>query len=364
MDRQTYLEINIDNFKNNIEVLEQISSNHGKKIMPILKAYGYGTYVNKVPDLINSFSIIGLAICSEAIEIRKNGFRNDIFILNEPYIEDIDVILNNELIVGVCSSNFIKAIGKRGDYVRIFIEVETGMGRTGVKPEEMQNFIKLIKAYQNIDVVGCYTHFCVADSDSKENTDYTNRQIKIFDETVKVLKSEFPNLKYISSEASDGLLKYNDDEANLTRPGLILYGYEPYEGAFNNLNLKPIAKLKSKISYIKDIGKNESIGYGRSFISDKAMRVATVGIGYADGLPRELSNKGEVVINGKKSRILGIICMDSFMCDVTNIDCNEGDEVFIWDNDLVTLEDIASKCNTINYEIISRISDRVPRIFI
>ena len=364
MDRQTYMEINIGNFNNNVSVLHDLAFNKGKQIMPILKANGYGTYINKVSDIINEFKIIGLAICSEAIELRNNGYSNDILILNEPYIEDIENIIKYNLIVGVSSFKFIDTIGKKGDPIKVFIEIETGMGRTGVKPENLQKCISLVQSYPNIEVVGCYTHFCVADSDSNDNTEFTNRQIRVFDEAVKSLKASFPNIKYISSEASDGLLKYNDQEANITRPGLILYGYEPYVGAFNGLDLKPIAKLKSKISFIKNISENESIGYGRTFISNKPMKIATVGIGYADGLPRELSNKGEVVINGKKSKILGIICMDSFMCDVTDIDCNEGDEVYIWDNDLVTIEDIASKCNTINYEILSRISDRVPRIFI
>lgn len=364
MDRQTFLEINTENFKNNVSVIDRLAFNNGKQIMPILKANGYGTYVNKVPELINQFKIIGLAICSEAIEIRNKGYNNDILILNEPYLEDIENIIKYNLIVGVCSSKFIEAIGKRSEKVQIFIEIETGMGRTGIKFNDLPSFINLVKSYPNIEVIGCYTHFCVADSDSIENTNYTNEQINKFDEAVLALTGEFPNMKYFSSEASDGMLIYNDNLANLTRPGLILYGYEPYSGAFNGLDLEPIAKLKSKISYIKNINANESIGYGRTFISDKPMRIATVGIGYADGLPRELSNKGEVVINGKKSKIVGIVCMDSFMCDVTDIECDEGDEVYIWDNNLVTIEDIASKCNTINYEILSRISDRVPRIFI
>ena len=364
MDRQTFMEINVDDFINNYNIINNLAFNKGKKVLPVLKANGYGTYINKCTDIVNKFEIVGLAICLEGIELRNKGYKNDILILNEPYKEDIENIIKYDLIVGVCSKEFIKAIGVINKPIRIFIEIETGMGRTGVKVKELDQFINLIKEYSNIEVIGCYTHFSVADSFDNDDISYTLRQILDFDEAVKKLKNEFPEIKYFSSEASDGFLRFDDKEANLVRPGLILYGYEPYKGALKDLNLKPIAKLKSKISYLKEIDENESISYGRTFKSSKKMRVATVGIGYADGLNRSLSNQGEVVINGKKSKIIGIICMDSFMCDVTDIDCNEGDEVYIWDNELVTIEDIAEKCNTINYEILARITDRVPRKFI
>ena len=364
MDRQTIMEINVDDFQDNYNVLNRLALSKGKKVLPVLKANGYGTYVNKCPELISQFDIIGLAMCLEAIELRNKGYSNDILILNEPYKEDIDNIIKYNLILGVCSIEFITAIGTLNKPVRIFIEIETGMGRTGIKLNDLAQFVKLVKKYPNIEVIGCYTHFSVADSYANEDIEYTNKQIQDFDKAVKMLKKEFPDIKYFSSEASDGFLRFNDEKANLVRPGLILYGYEPYKGAFNGIDLRPIAKLKSKISYIKEIDENTFISYGRTFKSSKKMKVATVGIGYADGLPRALSNKGEVVINGKKSKILGTICMDSFMCDVTDIECKEGDDVYIWDNELVTIEDIAEKCNTINYEIISRISDRVPRKFL
>ena len=364
MDRQTIMEINVDDFNDNYNVLKKLALSKGKKVLPVLKANGYGTYINKYLKTINQFDIIGLAMCLEAIELRNKGYSNDILILNEPYKEDIDNIIKYNLIVGVCSTEFITTIGSSNKLAKIFIEIETGMGRTGVKVNDLAQFVKLVTKYPNIEVVGCYTHFSVADSYANEDIEYTNKQIQDFDKAVKMLKKEFPDIKYFSSEASDGFLRFNDEKANLVRPGLILYGYEPYKGAFNGIDLRPIAKLKSKISYIKEIDENTFISYGRTFKSHKKMRVATVVIGYADGLPRALSNKGEVVINGKKSKILGTICMDSFMCDVTDIECKEGDDVYIWDNELVTIEDIAEKCNTINYEIISRISDRVPRKFL
>ncbi len=144
-----------------------------------------------------------------------------------------------------------------------------------------------------------------------------------------------------------------------------MYGYDSFKGATKKLNLKPIAKLKSRINFIKTVKVGESISYMRKYIASEQKRVATVPLGYADGIRRSLFEKGEVVINGKKAPIIGVICMDSFMVDVTDIpNVKVGDDVYIWDNNIILLDDIAKKCDTINYEIISTISERVERIFI
>ena len=159
-------------------------------------------------------------------------------------------------------------------------------------------------------------------------------------------------------------MNYNDNVSNMVRPGIIMYGYESFEGALTKINIEPICKLKTKITFIKEVSENESISYSRKYITNKKMTIATIPIGYADGLRRELSNKGAVIVNGKKASILGSICMDSCMIDVTDIESvRVGCDVYIWDNSIRTIEEIASECHTINYEIISTISSRVPRVF-
>ena len=141
----------------------------------------------------------------------------------------------------------------------------------------------------------------------------------------------------------------------------MLYGYYPSEDLKNKINLKPCMKLKSKISFIKEVDEGTSISYGRTYIASKKSKIANVPIGYADGIKRKLSNKGNVVISGKKVPIVGTVCMDSFMVDVTNLDVKIGDDVYIWDNEILTVDEIANQCDTINYEIISTISNRVIR---
>ena len=144
-----------------------------------------------------------------------------------------------------------------------------------------------------------------------------------------------------------------------------MYGYESGEGIKEKIDLKPVCKLKSEITYIKEVEIGTSISYGRKFITKRKSKIATIPIGYADGLKRNLSNKGFVIVNNKKAPIVGSVCMDSCMIDVTDIeDVKVGDDVYIWDNKIITLEEISSLCSTINYEIISTISARVPRKFI
>lgn len=357
MERQTILQVSTNAFFKNINNIQSYVKD--KKLMPVIKANAYGTYINKNLDLIKNFDIVAVAMVSEGIELRKIGYKNEIFVLNQPFMEDIDNIEKYNLTVGVASIEFIRIISKCNYKFNVHLEIETGMGRTGIEIKELEEILSEIKTYSNIDVQGVYTHFAVADVDKE----FTEKQIEIFENSVEIVKKYFPNIKYIHSSASNGLLNFGSKVCNLVRPGIIMYGYEACNSTLNKIKLYPITKLKSKISFIKTIEKGTSISYGRTFVAEKEMKIATVGIGYADGIRRELSNKGEVVINGKKASIVGTICMDSFMVDITDINAKIGDDVFIWDNDIIKLEDVAKKCNTINYEILSTISDRVPRVF-
>ena len=354
MKRTSILEVSKSAFKHNIN---EIKKHTDKEIMPIIKASAYGTYINRNLELIKDFSIVGVALISEAIELRELGFKNEIFTLYQPYLEDIDNIWKYDITVGVCDLNFIKELSKLNNQVRIHLEIETGMGRTGIFLDKLNDVINVIKESDNIIVEGVYTHLSSADNDKE----YTNKQIEIFKKAVEELKKHF-NIKYVHCEASPGI-EYNVDFSNLVRPGLSIYGYKCYE-RFDKLDLIPVAKLKTKISYIKEVPEGTSISYGRTYITDKTTKVATVNIGYADGVKRGLSNKGNVVINGKKAPIIGRICMDSFMVDVTDIDCKVDDDVYIWDNNLINLDDVANELDTISYEIISTITDRVERRFV
>lgn len=357
--RPTVMEVDLDAFKHNVN---QIQNYVGKnvKIMPVIKANAYGTWINKLNNIIDMFDIVAVATVDEAVEIRNNGYSKEIFILNQPYKDEIQKIVNYNITIGISSDSFLEEIGKLQDKIKVHIEIETGMERTGINPDRIIEFIKKVKNYNNIEIEGIYTHLSSADFDDE----YTKKQLKIFDDSVKIIKEMVENIKYIHCSASNGILNYPNSYYNLVRPGIILYGYKSYDKMLEKINLKPICKLKAKITFLKEVPENTSIGYGRSFITTRKTKVATIPIGYADGLSRTLSNKGQVVINNKKFPIIGKVCMDSFMVDVTELEnVSVGEDVYIWDNENITLEDIADLCNTINYEIISTISYRVPRVF-
>lgn len=357
--RATVMEIDLKNFEYNVSQIKKKLEND-VKIMPVIKANAYGTYINKVNKVLNQFDIVAVAIVDEAVELRKQGYDKEIFVLNQPYKTEIEKIVKYNISIGISSDSFLEELGKIDKQLVVHIEIGTGMGRTGINPVRTKEYIDKVKQFKNIKIEGIYTHLSSADCDF----DYTNKQIEGFEKAVTVAKENLDTLKYIHASASNGILNFPRAQYNLVRPGMILYGYKSCDDMEEKINLKPVCKLKSKITYLKEVEKGISIGYSRSFITSRKTKVATIPIGYADGLKRALSNTGEVVINGKKAPIIGKICMDSFMVDVTDLEnVTVGDDVYIWDNEVITVDEIAQICKTINYEIISTISDRVPRVY-
>lgn len=233
------------------------------------------------------------------------------------------------------------------------------MGRTGVHPYRINKYIEHLPS--NIKVEGVYTHLSSADIDDV----YTQKQLKSFNVAVNTAKEMLGDIKYIHAAASNGIVNFPNSYFNLVRAGIIMYGYASADDTLDKIDIKPIAALKGKITFLKTVNPSTSIGYGRSYITNRETKVATIPIGYADGFRRTFSNGWEVMVRGKKVPIIGKVCMDSFMADVTDVpDVELGDEVIIWDNENITIEQLAERCDTINYEILCTISDRVPRVFI
>lgn len=354
--RNTRLEVNLDNFKYNVE---QIKKYTNKEIMPVIKANAYGTYINKRMEIIKEFDIVAVALVTEGIELRKKGYEGNIFILNQPSISDIDDIIKYNLTIGISDFSFLNECIKREASFKVHLEIETGMNRTGIQIEDLNRFLDTnIKS--SLKIEGIYSHFSSADY----NNEYTEQQITVFKEALDICRERGINFKYIHISASNGLLNYNLDFTNLVRPGLLLYGYESYKDCSKKIPLKPVCKLISEVTFIKRVQEGSKIGYDGSYTCDIDSSIATVPIGYADGIRRALSNKGYVYINNRKAPIVGKICMDSFMIDTTGIRVNVGDEVVIFDDEHITLDEVANLCNTISYEILCNISNRVTRVFI
>lgn len=358
--RPTVMEVDLNAFEHNIN---EIKKYVGKdvKLMPIIKANAYGTYINKVNEAINMFDIVGVATVDEAVELRMQGYKKEIFVLNQAYKDEIEKIVKFNITIGISSDNFIEELGKMKDQFLVHIEIGTGMGRTGINPKRVEEYINKIRKFNNIKIEGIYTHLSSADFDEE----YTKKQLYYFENSVKKAKEILGQIKYIHCNASNGILNFPDSSYNLVRPGMIMYGYEPFSGAKEKMDLKPVCKLKSRITFLKEVEAGASIGYSRTFITKRKTKVATIPIGYADGFRRALSNKGHVYIKGHLVPIIGSVCMDGFMVDVTDIEeISVGDEVYIWDNKNITLEEVAESAGTMNYEMMCTISNRVPRRFI
>ncbi|MBQ9279601.1 MAG: alanine racemase [Clostridia bacterium] len=382
--RPTMMEVSLGALKHNIHEIEKYMSLNRKdteipKIMPVVKANAYGTYLHLHNEILEHFDIVAVAVASEGAALRENGFSKEILVLNQPDESEIEELLQNHITIGVSDVSFVKRLGETLEMwkkstvkegvepakARVHIEIDTGMGRTGIRPEDTVKFIQKIQENSHILIEGIYTHLSSADYDE----DYTNEQLEKFARAVQDARGLLGEIKYVHCSASNGILNYSNDQhhlyCNLVRAGIILYGYESFDNMYEKIDLKPVCRLKSKITFLKEVEADTSIGYSRKFITQRKTRVATVPIGYADGLRRMLSNKGEVLICGKRAPIIGNVCMDSFMVDVTEIPgVSLGDDVYIWDNDKITLEEVAKNCGTINYEIMCTISDRVERVYV
>ncbi len=365
--RDSCLEINLKEVSKNLQKIKKFVGEN-VEIAPVIKADAYGEGAEHFKEILeeNNIKIIAIALTDEAIILRNKGFNQKILVLNEPLYSDLEDIIKYNLTPRIsvyAIAEKLNDLAKSANkIVDIHIEIDTGMGRTGLKPNETEEYVKQIKELENLNLEGIFTHFASADCDEK----FTKKQIEIFNETVEKLEKQGIKFKYIHLSASSGILNYLDKaKANLVRPGIITYGYMPCENAQNKIGVKPTAKLKSKVAFIKTAEKGTSISYGRKYVTERQSVIATIPVGYADGIRRCLSNKGRVYINGKYAPIVGTVCMDDFMVDVTDIpNVKVGDEVIIWDNENITLEEIANLCDTINYEILSTIGKRITRKYL
>lgn len=355
--RATHLEVKIDQFLQNVDLIQKYVGR--KEIMPVMKANAYGTYLNHNLDVLKRFSIVAVAFASEGIQLRKIGYEGDIFVLNQPSIDDINDIENYHLTVGLSDIDFLEECIKRKVSFPVHFEIETGMNRTGIALNDLEDFIKLFHT-SSLKLEGIYSHFSSADFDE----DYTNRQIDLFENAYLLCKEKGLSFKYIHISASNGLLNYKLPFTNLVRPGILLYGYESFPGSLGMIPVKPVCTLKSEITFLKNVLEGEKIGYSQTYTCLKDSVIATIPIGYGDGYRRCLSNKGKVYLNGRFAPIVGSVCMDSIMIDVTGIPCHVGNSVYLMDNDNISLEDLSKMCDTINYEVLCTIGERVPRIFI
>lgn len=267
------LEVDLNKVVNNINEIKRYV---GKDvdIMPVIKDNSYGTHFQENLEVFEKtgIKIVAVAIVDEGIELRENGYKGDIFILNQPMESELESIIKYNLIAGIGSIDFLKKIGKMNENIKIHIEIGTGMGRTGINPKRIDEYLDEASLYKNIIIDGIYTHFSCSDCDDE----YTKKQIESFEIALKRVKERVNTLRYIHCCNSAGIISFKQAYYNLVRPGIILHGLYPCEELKDKIKLEPTTKLKSKISFLKEVEEGTSISYGRSFITNKKTTVATV----------------------------------------------------------------------------------------
>ena len=369
--RPVWAEVNLDNIINNIKEIKK--NINGEEIIAVVKAnaYGHGA-VDVAPVLIeNGADRLAVAMLSEALELREAGIKVPILILGYTDVAFSEMLINNDIEQTVYSLDYAKELSKKaealGKVAKIHIAVDTGMGRIGFLPNEksVEEVVEISKL-SNLRITGIFTHFSNADEQDKS---YAHNQIEKFNFFINEIEKREVNLglKHISNSAS--IIDIEDAHYNAIRPGIILYGYYPSDYINKDkLKLMPALSLKCQVIHVKELPKGEYIGYGRKFRTERDSVIATLPIGYADGYVRGLYEKAHVIINGKLAPVVGKICMDQCMIDVTDVGpVKVGDEVVLLGEDngvKNNADDIAKMLDTINYEILCMIGRRVPRIYI
>jgi len=348
--------------------------------MAVVKAdaYGHGVVPCTRTLLDAGANSFGVGILSEGIELREQGIEAPIHVLVGVFPHEADDLIRHNLTTTLYTQELAKTLSQSASRVNksvgIHIKVDTGMGRLGVRPENLKNLLDFIQTTKVLKVESIFTHLSSADTEDEE---YCLYQLKRFNEGLKIFKKEnFQGIVHCANSAA--LLRFPESHFDLVRPGMILYGAlpDPYlkEASQNFLSgipghsFQPVMQWKSRILHINSLPRGASLSYGRSFVTTRESRIATLPVGYGDGLFRNLSNNMDVLIQGKRAKQVGTICMDLCLVDVTDIpEAAAEDEVVLIGNqgqDSIPVEEMALKAGTIPYEIVCGVSKRVPRVVI
>mgnify|MGYP004644790527 CR=1 FL=1 len=370
--RRCWAEINFENIKYNLEQYKKCLK--GKtELMCVVKAscYGHSDELT-APFLQNQLGVKWFAVSNlnEAVRLRKIGITGQILILGYTPPVMGDQLIKYDIIQACTEYDFAVRLSKSATAgnVRIHAAIDTGMARIGLEGSVAQcaETLQKINALQHISLEGIFTHYAVADETSQASDEYTLNQTKKILDIDDLLKEKGLNLPYVHFLNSASGVYYYNERSSFARLGIILYGLYPNPEKPLPFKPKTALELKAVISQIKYIEKGDTVSYGRTYTASKRTKIATVTAGYADGFPRALSNKGFVLVHGQRCPITGRICMDQFMCDVSNVaDVKVDDEVILiggQGENKITAEDIAQMTGTIGYEVICDISHRVPRI--
>lgn len=371
LPKRVYTKINLDNIQKNVQTVRK-KYGDDMIILGIVKANAYGHGAVETAKALVEFGagMLGVAAVDEALELRENGITAPVLILGQIFRQDYAAAIENDItctVIDIVTAQGLSQKAKElGKTAKVHIKIDTGMGRIGFQPDENgKELVKSVFELDNIFVEGAFTHFANADSADKTSA---NSQKKNFLDFTDSLISEGYKIPIRHMYNSASAMELDGYAGEMVRCGIMLYGLYPSEEMNKDYKLFPALEFKSHISFVKTVEKGFTISYGSTYVTDRKMKIATVPVGYGDGYPRYLSNKGEVLVKGTRCKILGRVCMDQFMIDVSHLpDVQIADEVTLVgtdSNETITVEDVSDAEYRFNYEFCCLITPRVPRFYI
>ncbi len=369
---RAWAEIDLDAIAYNTREIKKLTGSN-VEMMGVVKADAYGHGVLEVVRTLldNGVTQLAVSMLDEAIQIRKMGIDVPILILSYTDPARADEVIRNEVTQTVFSLDLAEALSaaavRLGRNAKVHVKVDTGMSRVGFMPGHtaVKNIMEMAKM-PGIEIEGIFTHFASADEADRS---YTMMQFDRFMSLCSELEKAGIHIPVRHACNSAGTLQYPEMHLDMVRPGIILYGLYPSREVQWKIDLKPAMTLKANVIYVKDVDRDVCISYGRTFRTTRKSRIATVPIGYADGYTRLMSNKGKMLVNGEFAPVVGRICMDQCMLDVTDLkhEVHVGDEVVIFGRQngaSISVDEIAEQVGTINYELVCIIGKRIPRVYL
>jgi len=368
--RPVWAEVNLDNLAHNIKEVRRVTKPEAM-VTAVIKADGYGHGSVEIGQTLldNGADRFAVATLTEAIQLRKYYKEVPILVLGYTPEEDSDEVIRHNLIQTVYAFEQAQALDRVAKENRVkakvHIKLDTGMGRLGLRAEKDAVIVtEYISKLGNIEIEGIYTHFAVAD---EVNKDYTLSQVKKYNMVIEELEAlgiQIP-IKHVSNSAA--IIDLPELNYNMVRAGIMLYGlYPSHDVSHENVKLKEVMSLKARISHVKQVGPGVGVSYGLLYTTEQDTTIGTIPLGYADGYTRLYTGNAKAIVEGEVRPIIGRICMDQCMVDLTGLDVQRGDEITLFGpagGHHITIDEVASWIDTINYEVVCMISKRVPRVY-
>ncbi|MDC0477532.1 alanine racemase [Flavobacteriaceae bacterium] len=361
----TFIEVNLNSLQHNFNFIKSIISER-TKVLAVVKAYAYGTEPSKIASFLEKLKVdyFAVAYTSEAVKLRQAGIKKPILVFH-PQPENLSTIIKHNLIPTLYCFKILELFKeilstKKNKNYPVHLKINTGLNRIGFNSKEISELIDSINQDNFIKIDGVYSH--LSSSEDKLEFDFTQKQISLFTKSVTKIIKNISDKPIVHLCNTSGIINFPEAHFDMVRCGIGLYGFS--NKLTKNKSLIPVVSLKSSISQIHFINKGDSVGYNRGYITETNKKIGTIPLGHADGISRLYgNNNGFVFIKNKKAPIIGNVCMDMLMVDISKINCEEGDEVIIF-NEKHSAEQLAESVGTISYELLTALSRRIERKFI